>query len=102
MLDGCPSRRGLSREDPPRATTVTGSPVHHQIYPNLLPQLYANAAQPASHRHVISYQQTGQHLPLLEGGSRASSAPPCPEVLLPTAHARLPRRAPSPLPGGAR
>lgn len=23
---------------PPRATTVTGSPVHHQIYPNLLPQ----------------------------------------------------------------
>lgn len=38
MLDGCPSRRRLSREDPPRATTVTGSPVHHQIYPNLLPQ----------------------------------------------------------------
>lgn len=31
------------------------------------------ASQPASHWHVISYQQTGQLLSLLEGGSQASS-----------------------------
>lgn len=35
---------------------------------------------------MISYQQTGQRLSLVEGGSRASSAPPFPEMLLPTAH----------------
>lgn len=101
MLDGCPSRRGSAGKTPPGYHSH-GEPSTSPNLPKFTPPALANAAQPASHRHVISYQQTGQHLPLLEGGSRASSAPPCPEVLLPTAHARLPRRAPSPLPGGAR
>lgn len=60
-----------------------GEPRTSPNLPEFTPPALANAAQPASHRHVISYQQTGQHSPLLEGGSRASSAPPAPRCWSP-------------------
>lgn len=53
----------------------TSAPVGPQFYSINCPGALVKASQPASHWHVISYQQTGQHLSLLEGGSQASSTP---------------------------
>lgn len=53
----------------------TSAPVGPQFYSINCPGALVKASQPASHWHVISYQQTRQHLSLLEGGSQASSTP---------------------------
>jgi len=59
-----------------------------QRYSINCPRALLKASQPTSHWHVISYQQTGQHLSLVEGGSRASSAPLPPRNTHPTKTAR--------------